>query len=604
MRRLLSCAAGVLLLSSTVLGQGTAQPEVRFDFSRWPYPVHQETANHFQELTRQYPKLARVHNIGKSGKGRDLWVIEITNSDTGPGGSKPGLWMDGNIHAAEVTGRQLVMYFVERLLQTYGKDPEVTRLVDTHTFYVLPALDVDGGELALTRHPAWPGYKPEEHPGKDLDGDGYILMMRVKDPKGDWFPSPIDPRVMVHLRTRVGRWAYVPTTAEAPGKFEEDAVPPAQRYSLYVEGDRVVPERSIDSLGWGLDSKINQAREPANFNRNWAAEWEPDEPGAGPFPFSLPETRAVAEFITSHNNIFFHDTIHSGGTGKNYIVRPPMKHSFEFIPPEDNDFYATFAGPLWALLSGGGAMNNDYYSQIHSPGHYGQDESGFSNDWAYLHVGIHSLLHETGAAGGKDYDGDGFFTIYEVMRWNDEEKGGKYFVPWKPYKHPVLGDVEIGGPRMPMGIDERLKKECETYYRLLTQLAGYSPLLRIKSLTSERAADGTFRVVATIQNQGFLSTYVTRQALKIQRDFPVMAGIKVTGGELLGKDETKKVGHILGRIAYYRQWMFGGDQSTRTVEWKIKPSGAGPVSVSVEVWAAKAGRDQRTVTVQPATAQR
>lgn len=109
-------------------------PDIDFDFERWPYPLHAEVSARLDELAARYPRLARTHIIGQSRKGRDLQVIEITNFDTGPGETKPGLWLDGNIHANEVTGRPLLRYFAEALLAAHGSDQVVTRLVDTRTF--------------------------------------------------------------------------------------------------------------------------------------------------------------------------------------------------------------------------------------------------------------------------------------------------------------------------------------------------------------------------------------------------------------------------------------------------------------------------------------
>jgi Zinc carboxypeptidase len=585
MRRLAVIALGLSVVAPALHAQRIAPGvDIPFDFGRWPYPLYQEVADHLRQIAREHPALARLHTIGKSGQGRDLVVLELSNEKTGPADSKPGLWLDGNIHAGEVTGRQLLVYFIEKIIAGYGKDADATRLLDSRAFYIMPMLDIDGGERVLTRHPAWPGHKPEQQTGKDLDGDGYITQMRVKDPKGDWYPSPIDPRVMLQVRNRSGdRWNFIPTTLEEPKDFEEDLAPRDRRYRVYVEGQD--PQR-----------KVTVEREAANFNRNWGAEWKADEPGAGPFPFSLPEVHAVATFITSHRNIFFHYTIHSGGGAKNYIVRPPMSHPFEFMEPEDNDFY-TRVGAVWSAVTGGSVMNNNYYAQEVKAGRYGDTMSGFANDWAYMDVGIHSLLPEIAAA-GKDYDGDGYVTEYEIMRWNDEEKGGKYFAPWKLYKHPVLGDVEIGGPRgMPQGVDERLKQEGQNHYQLLTFVAGLSPLLRIKDVTSTRTNDGNYTIAALVQNQGFLSTYVTRQALKIKRDYPIVASITVTGGEVVGGGSTKKIGHILGKLAYIRRWGSGADESIRMVEWIVKPTGPGPIKVSVEAWAFKAGRDEKSLTV-------
>lgn len=224
--------------------------------------------------------------------------------------------------------------------------------------------------------------------------------------------------------------------------------------------------------------------------------------------------------------------------------------------------------------------------------------TGFSNDWAYMHLGIHSLLPEIAAA-GRDYDGDGYVTQYEIMRWNDEEKGGKYFAPWTPHKHPELGDVEIGGMRgMPQGIDDRLKEESEVHFALLMHAAELAPDLKVIDVRHAQQPDGSYKVTATLQNRGFLSTYVTRQALAVRRDEPIMARITVEGARVKGH-AVQRVGHILGRLAYIRRWGAGADESTRTVEWSIEPTGSGPISVSVEAWAHKAGRDRGTTEVSP-----
>ena len=596
--RVFSRFCTVLLVTPLLIAQHSESAEPTFDFSRWPYPLYQEVVGRLHQLVRKHPKLVRLHNIGKSGEGRDLWVVEVTNAETGPGESKPGMWMDGNIHAAEVTGRQILLYFVERLLANYGTNPEVTRLVDTRVFYVMPIFDVDGSERVLTRHPAWPGHKTQEQVGDDLDGDGYITQMRVRDPAGEWYPSWRDPRVMLKVRDRsIFRWRYLPTTPEMPESFEESLARPEERYRIFVEGKDIVREPNIDYLYFGLDPRGNE-REP-NFNRNWSAEWKPEQSGAGPFPFALSEVRAVATFITSHRNIFFHYTMHSGGINKNYIVRPPMAHPYEFMPPEDNDFY-TRVGAAWSAISGGDLMFNDYYSEEARPGSYGQPDTGFANDWAYMHAGIHSLLPETGAAGDQEHDGDGYLSTYEVLRWNDEKRGGNHFADWKRYDHPILGRIEIGGPRgMPQGIDDRLRRECKKHFRFLTYVAGLSPLLRLTGIQYERMDDGSFKVNAVIQNQGFLSTYVTRRALEIKRDYPIVASIRVTGGRLVEGEAVQEVGHILGKLAYVRRWGFGADESQRSLEWKVQPTDTDPPKVSIKVRAHKAGRDRRTLTLMP-----
>jgi hypothetical protein len=540
-----------------------------FDFGRWPYPLHAEVNARLQELARKYPNLARTYIIGKTRKGRELMVMEITNRDTGSGESKPGMWMDGNMHMGEETGRLYLAYFIERLLFEYGKSSDVTHFVDTRTFYVLPVFDADGGERMLTCHPAWPGYKPEEHAGRDMDGDGYITQMRVKDD------------------SKEGGYRY------------------------YIEGPDVLsPEGNPLQRERRIRNELTGEREDTDFNRNWSAEWEPQEGGAGPYPFSLPEVRAVANFITSHKNIFFVYNIHSGGGAKSYMVRPPMNHPGDFMPLEDNDFYDRI-GAYWAALSEGGLMQTNYMSwnfnsrrpDPSAPRGEGTIVNGrwritgFMNDWCYMHVGIHAISPEIEGC-APDYNDDGFIRPDEIERWHQEEKGGQYFSPWKPYDHPILGKVEIGGSRgIPPALDGTAKMHSEWQYDLLRHIADFSPLLRIKDLTSEPISGGKYRVVATLQNQGFLATHVTRNALKIRRDYPINAKIQVTGGEIVEGEPTQNAGHLPGRLTVISRWSDGEEVPTKTVEWTIIATGSEPLKVSVEAWAPKAGRDQRTITI-------
>jgi hypothetical protein len=38
-------------------------------------------------------------------RGREIWFVELTNSQTGPANTKPAFWVDGNTHAGEIRAR-------------------------------------------------------------------------------------------------------------------------------------------------------------------------------------------------------------------------------------------------------------------------------------------------------------------------------------------------------------------------------------------------------------------------------------------------------------------------------------------------------------------
>ena len=90
------------------------------------------------------------------------------------------------------------------VLPDYGEDAQLTRLADTLTFYVIPRISVDGSEVYLTspydlRSADQPSSTPVQQPGlvpEDMDQDGVIRMMRIKDKHGTWKISKTHPQLM------------------------------------------------------------------------------------------------------------------------------------------------------------------------------------------------------------------------------------------------------------------------------------------------------------------------------------------------------------------------------------------------------------------------
>ncbi|MBV9791747.1 MAG: carboxypeptidase, partial [Chloroflexi bacterium] len=176
------------------------------DFSQ--YYQYDDLVAILREYTEAYPQLAQLTSIGKSYEGRDLWLMTITNQATGKDTEKPAYWVDGNIHATEVTGSTAALHVIHRLLDDYASDATVRHLVDEQVVYVLPRFNPDGAEYALTTpYPIrsskrmYPFEEPQDglYP-EDVDGDGKILQMRIPDPAGEWRISEQDPRLMVRRR--------------------------------------------------------------------------------------------------------------------------------------------------------------------------------------------------------------------------------------------------------------------------------------------------------------------------------------------------------------------------------------------------------------------
>jgi murein tripeptide amidase MpaA len=227
------------------------------DFSQ--FPRYAKLAELLQAYAAAWPKLFALSSIGKSHEGRDIWLITATNTATGAHEDKPAFWIDGNIHAAELSACNACLYYLDQLAKGYGTDAQITHLLDTRTIYICPRLNPDGAELALADKPrhirsSTRPYPFDEEPiegltVEDVDGDGYVLSMRIADPNGAWKPHPQDARLMIPRE-------------------------PDEHGATYY---RILPEGTLTNYD-GVTVKVNKDREGLDLNRNFPAFWRPANP--------------------------------------------------------------------------------------------------------------------------------------------------------------------------------------------------------------------------------------------------------------------------------------------------------------------------------------
>src|SRR5262245_14046209 len=97
-------------------------PNIRFDrFYRYP-----ELTELLHAFAAEHPRLVGIESIGRSHEGRDIWLLTVTNRDSGDATDKPAFWVDGNIHSVEVAASVACVYFLDYLVRGYGKDPDIT----------------------------------------------------------------------------------------------------------------------------------------------------------------------------------------------------------------------------------------------------------------------------------------------------------------------------------------------------------------------------------------------------------------------------------------------------------------------------------------------
>src|SRR6218665_284915 len=448
------------------------------------------------------PNLVSVRAIGRSHEGRDIWVVVLTTPATGADVDKPAFWLDGNIHAAELAAWTTCLYYLNDLVTRYGSDAQVTQLLDTRTIYMVPRLNPDGAELALADRPrhirsSTRPYPYDEAPVdgltvEDVDGDGRILTMRVPDPHGGYKKHADDPRLMV---------------AREPGEFGGDYY-------------RLIPEGFIKNHD-GLTVTVNKDREGLDLNRNFPGEWRQEykQAGAGPYPTSEPEVRAMVDFIVAHPNIGAAISYH---THSGVILRPMGTQGDEDMIPEDLWSYKRFS-ELGSKATGYPAISIWHEFRYHP-----KDVITGTQDWLYEQLGalfwVVELWSPNKEAGIEGYKWIDWFRDHPVeddlklLKWSDEQCGGLAHVDWHPFQHPQLGAIEIGGwdkmnywRNPPPALRER---EAARFPGWMNQIVLSLPKLELLRTEVRALGPDTWRIRMAVANSGYLPAYVTRRALE------------------------------------------------------------------------------------------
>jgi murein tripeptide amidase MpaA len=534
---------------------------------------YNELTRLLKAYAREYPNLIRLESIGKSHEGRDVWLVTATNFRSGPDTEKPALWVDGNIHASEVTASACALYLIHSLVTRYKKDADITEALNTRVFYIVPRVNTDGAEWALADKPKVirSGTRPypfNEDPiegliaNEDINGDGRLLSMRIPDPNGGWKPYPDDPRLMIRRD-------------------------PVESGGTYY---RLLPEGLIENYD-GVTIQPAKGKYGLDFNRNFPVAWRPeaDQHGAGPFPTSEAETRNLVEFVTAHPNITGSISLH---TMSGVLLRPYDDRPDDEFPAED----------LWTFQKIGekGTSLTGYpnISIFHDFKYHPKTvTTGGFDTWAYEHRGAFAWTVEIWSpqrqAGIEKYKYIDWFREHPVeddlklIKWNDEKLGGKGYVDWYPFDHPQLGRVELGGWNSMLTWSnpplEALENEIKSFPQWLVWQALISPLLSVREASAVKLDGKTYRVRLVVENTGWLPTYVTKKGLERKTARGVICEIQLPRGASLKSGQARQeCAQLEGRV-YKSALLDSSEESTRErlkVEWVVHAPKGGVVNLT------------------------
>ncbi|MGP1309368.1 MAG: M14 family metallopeptidase [Phycisphaerales bacterium] len=474
--------AALAATASPVRAQADVPGKVDLAFNR--YYTHAELNQAVRDIAKAYPDLVEVVNIGESLEGREM-LVAIVNPKSGPShDEKPAMWIDGNVHGNEIQASEVVLYTLWYLTKHYGHTDEITRILDEKAFYLLVSQNPDGRDRwfehpqtsSSSRSNTRPfdndndGLVDEDGPD-DLDGDGSITSMWARDDEGPFRRSLDDPRVFERVEPgEKGQWRWVGSEGidnDGDGRINEDP----------VGGD--------------------------DMNRNWPSDWQPThiQYGAGPFPFSAPETRAVGEFILAHPNIAGGQSYHN--TGGMLLRGPGASYLTDLYPREDQRMYDEL-GEL-------GAQMLPYYRYMIIYKDLYTVHGGFVN-WLAEGLGISAFTNELWTSGKMFQRDVNRPSDEQDWIWRDKLMFGQTFKDYTEHDHPTYGKVLIGGPNKWSSRNTptfMLEEECHRNFAFTAYHADQMPVLRWGRTSVESipgAGNNLWAVTAEVRNDRIIPT--------------------------------------------------------------------------------------------------
>ena len=561
---------------------------------RSAYLDHATIAAQLEAWHAAFPELTRLTTIGTTPEGRPLTVLTV---GADPDRVRPTAWVDGNMHASELAGSSVALAIAEDFLAVHV-EPERLRLpaavlerLRAVRLFVLPRMSPDGAEAVLTtgryvrsvpRDPRPPGHAARWRTG-DIDGDGRAQVMRVADPTGDYCAPHADHPDLLSAR-----------------RLDDDG-------PYY----RVYPEGTIENWdGFTIPAPSYVGDNPVDLNRNFPWSWAPthEQLGAGRFPTSEPESRAVVEFACAHPEIFAWLNLHCYG---GVFIRP-LGHAAD--AKMDQDDLAVFRQlEVWAKELTGYPVVSGFEEFLYAPD---KPLHGDLTDFAYNQRGALAYVVELWDLFKRlDLPAPKKFVDYynqfdraaaaKLAAWDRAHNQGRVVRPWTPFHHPQLGAVEIGGLDPRIGVwnppPELLPELCAQQAACFLRVAALAPEVVIRDVTVTPLGDELARIDAVVDNRGYLPTHVLASARHLEWNEPLHAELTTTGCALVDPARARvALGHLGGwgrgvgagadELGHLRS---NGNDASARASWLVRGAG----TVTIRVSAARVGAVAVTVEV-------
>ncbi len=564
---------------------------------------HQKLHTFLKNLQGQNQQSVAMHEIARTPGGLAVTVIEIgQNINDGP-----AIFVGANYEGITPLATEAALYLAQFLIDSAKYRSQVK-------WYILPSGNPDAAQnyFATPRLKSTLNAMPvnidvddqtDEDGYEDLNKDGYITMMRQKAPDGDYRISEEDPRLMVKADMAKGERGM---------------------YKLFTEG--------IENDGDGLFNEDEPGG--VNPGINFPHDFQYFDKEAGLWPGYAPETYGVMKFIYDHPEIAMTITFGESNLlldipqeGKtdfdpNRIRIPERLARQTGLAP--NQTYT-----MELLIQAVSARNPDIEiteNMILGSLNLGPEKNFRKNDiawyeklskeyksfltarnvnlnrvvpekprggsfelWSYFQLGVPTVainlwkpevkkdttaVHQAGGPQSKrtaDMEAEKKPTTEKQTLDYFDQNNIKGFTDWQPFKHPQLGDVEIGG-FIPFASNTPPADEVESLLKVqipfVASLSEKLPRIEIADEKITMLGAGIYRLELFVANYGG-SSYPTEMGQRNQQPAPVILTLDGKDVELLEGQQHTPIHQI-------------GENQVRKFTWVVKSEKPSEITARLE----------------------
>ncbi len=594
-------------------------------FDRYHSP--EEVAAAFLALAKANPSVARLHAVAKSPGGRDVVILEVGPEINKESRSLPAVFVAANMEGTVPLASEAALFLARLVL-------EKADLRADRTWYILPVGNPDAAARFFSKPLRLDGRNArpvnddrddavDEDGPEDLNGDGVISTMRVKDPEGEWLPVPGEPRLMKRADWAKGEKGLYKLFTEGldndgDGAYNEDGpggvnvgvnFPHLFRFFTADGGTWAGSEKESFELmrfvdrhreiglafvfgsanfclnpprgGRKGEADLNQIKIPERFagfigadpNRTYTLDevMEMVKPLAPPgmevtesmiasflglgavvnpqeedLKFYRELSEKYKEFLKKNKLdgkrlepaadkdgsfelwAYYHRGLPSFAMDFWTPPEPEQKKAADEITPEklekmtNDEFIALGEEKIDAFLKSVGAPAQFKAKQVIDA------VKGGMMDTKRMAEMLKQMPKPPSAEGADPRE-------KALLAFSDARLDGKGFLPWTPFKHPALGEVETGGAvpfadntPPPSMIEALLQGQVPWVFEVASKMAR----VKLASAEVKRLGEGVYEVKAVVENIGGLP-YPTAMGLRNQRPLPVILTLEGPGFEVI-----------------------------------------------------------------------